>query len=80
MGARAVGGQMQLSLRPAWERCEHRQCFYTHAYVPGGIFCADCETLLNQSVPAPPEAVGYLTADWKWKLDGKPWTTQEVWR
>lgn len=53
----------------------------------------ECDTLLSQSVPRPPEVVGYLTADWAWKLsphestiytsafvpggEGKAWTTWE---
>ena len=63
---------------PDWRTCEHPGGFYSLAYVPGGFCCSRCQRLLCQDLPDPPEVVGYLTATWKWKLDGKPWTTPAV--
>lgn len=68
--------QLELALVPDRDRCPHESTFYTSAYVPGGECCTECDTLLSQSIPRPPEVVGYLTADWAWKLEGNPWTTQ----
>lgn len=65
--------QMYLSLR---FHCEHRNGFVTHAYVPAGLACM-CGALLAQYIPLPPKVLGYISADWQWKLDGKAWTTKE---
>lgn len=73
-----MSAQLEFSLPPDWERCAHEYGFYTHAYVPGGYFCTGCQRLIYQDIPEPPEVVGYLTAVWKWKLEGRSWTTQEV--
>lgn len=67
--------QLEFALVPDRDRCPHDLTFYTSAYVPGGECCIKCDTLLSQSIPRPPEVVGYLTADWAWHLEGKPWTT-----
>jgi hypothetical protein len=70
--------QQPFDLRPDWQTCPHRSQVYSLAYVPGGISCLDCGTLLDQSIPFGPEHVGYVTADWQWHLDGKGWTTQDA--
>lgn len=71
--------QREFALRPSFERCAHRGSFITMAYVPAGVFCDDCQTLLSQFIPQPPEVLGYLSADWAWHhRDGKPWTTKEA--
>ena len=68
--------QLELSLVPHWARCAHEDCFITHACVPAGLVCSDCDTLLLQYVPEPPEKLGYLSADWAWHhVKGRPWTT-----
>lgn len=67
----------QLEMRFGVRECAHRHQFVTHAYVPCGLVCSDCDELVAQFIPQPPEVVGYLTADWAWHhRDGKPWTTR----
>ena len=57
--------------------CPHDHRCVTRAYVPAGIACLDCGTLIAQYIPQPPEIWGYLSADWAWKYkDGNEWTTQ----
>jgi len=70
--------QLALDLFPAptWETCDHDLCHDTHAVVPVGLFCMNCNTLLLQYLPEPPEVLGYVSADWAWHNEhGKPWTT-----
>lgn len=44
--------------------CEHNRTFDTMACVPCGVFCMDCDQLLYQYLPIPPEKLGYVSADW----------------
>jgi hypothetical protein len=72
--------QLDLDLFPAptWETCGHDLCHDTHAVVPVGLFCMNCNTLLLQYLPESPEVLGYVSADWAWHNEqGKPWTTWE---
>ncbi len=72
------GGQLEMRLAGDRERCPHRSSFVTMAYVPAGVFCDGCGTLLCQVIPQGPEVLGYVSADWAWRhVDGKAWTTQE---
>jgi len=74
------GQQLALDLFPAptWQTCDHDLCHDTHAVVPVGLFCMNCNTLLLQYLPEPPEVLGYVSADWAWHHEqGRPWTTWE---
>ena len=74
-----MSGQLEMRLAGARERCSHRSCFVSAAYVPAGVWCEGCGTLICQFIPRSPEVLGYVSADWAWKhVDGKAWTTQEV--
>jgi hypothetical protein len=69
--------QTELALVPDTDRCPHEYTFLSHAYVPVGDVCCDCGLLVSQTLPQPPEVLGYLSADWAWHHNhGKPWTTQ----
>ncbi|MEI7733207.1 MAG: hypothetical protein WCO56_26790 [Verrucomicrobiota bacterium] len=69
--------QLTFALESAWQTCPHTDCIHTLAVVPGGTFCMQCQTLLDQSIPRSPEDIGYLTADWHYHyILGNPWTTQ----
>ena len=73
-----MSDQLALDLFPAptSETCDHELCHDTHAVVPVGLFCMNCNTLLLQYLPEPPEVLGYVSADWAWHNEhGKPWTT-----
>lgn len=75
-----MSDQLALDLFPAptWETCDHDLCHDTQAVVPVGLFCMNCNTLLLQYLPEPPEVLGYLSADWAWHNEhGKPWTTYD---
>mgnify|MGYP006439296081 FL=1 len=61
-----------------FEECHEHVGYTTMAYVPAGFYCEKCGNLISQSIPKPPEQVGYLTADWAWHLEGKEWTTTEI--
>ncbi len=57
--------------------CAHERLCNTHAYVPAGLFCVDCDTLLLQYIPQSPAVLGYLSAAWAWKYkDNNEWTTE----
>lgn len=73
-----MNAQSEFDFRPRWFECQHRACFSTLAFVPAGNTCSDCGALVLQYIPLPPEKLGYLSAEWQWKLDGKPWTTREA--
>jgi len=63
-----------------WQTCEHRYGFDCRAYVPAGVVCNQCDTLLCQNVVPPnePDLIGYVSADWAWHYKhGKPWTSSE---
>lgn len=71
--------QLEMPLRPDWRTCAHESGFHTLAYVPGGFFCCECETLVCQDIPQSPERLGYVSATWAWHHQhGRPWTTQEA--
>lgn len=55
--------------------CDHNSGFISQACVPAGYICDECGHLIWQSVPQPPEVLGYLTATWEWKQSGKAFTT-----
>ena len=68
----------QLSLFDQIEKepCLHSNGYVTHACVPAGLWCSDCNRLVCQSIPQPPEVIGYTSADWTWKHEqGKECTT-----
>ena len=48
------------------------------AYVPPGLVCCRCGRMLYQCLPVRPEQCGYITADWRWHIDGRAWTTAPV--
>jgi hypothetical protein len=52
--------------------------FVTLAFVPAGLFCQRCQTMLMQYLPPDgPDVLGYVSADWAWMhKHGKEWTTQ----
>ena len=58
--------------------CEHESGFSTQAYVPGGIFCTECNMVVMRYLPPTknqPDEIGYISANWAWKYrDGKSWT------
>lgn len=68
-------GQSEFHFRADPFACQHRFGFITMACVPCGYVCSDCEHLIWQYVPEPPEVVGHLTATWAWKQSGKAFTT-----
>ena len=69
----------ELHLRPDPSRCPHRYGYDSSAYAPAGVVCCQCDQLLLQYIPQPPEILGYLSADWAWHhRDGRPWTTQNA--
>jgi hypothetical protein len=75
-----VSGQLALDLfpRPTWRECRHELCHDTYCVVPAGTWCSECDTLISQYVPASPQEIGYLSADWAWKYqDGNEWVTEE---
>ncbi len=70
--------QFEFDLRPDWMSCRHEFCFDSRAYVPAGVVCSECGALILQWIPQPPSELGYLSADWNWKLQGNAWTTKEL--
>jgi hypothetical protein len=57
--------------------CPHTYTFVTHAVVPAGDVCTECDALVSQFIPKSPAVLGYLSADWAWHhVHGKPWTTR----
>jgi len=69
--------QLLLNFSPDWRECSHNDGYETSAFVPSGVFCSDCDTLILQFIPMPPASLGYMSAEWAWHhRDGKPWTSE----
>lgn len=76
--ARRVKWQPPVFHLQPWRECSHEFGYDTMAYVPAGVFCTDCQTLILQYVPESPQVLGYLSADWAWHYSkGKAWTTAQ---
>lgn len=68
--------QLQFNWESKWQQCEHQHVISTLAVIPAGLWCQDCETLLQQSRPQSPQELGYVAADWAWfYVHGNRWIT-----